>query len=67
LDIEKHMAMIIEGRTITTLAELRSFVDAAERLSRDLHPHQVRLTAPLALRLKRIEGPAGNDYDLEAR
>ena len=59
--------MIIEGRTITTLAELRSFVEAAERLTKAVHPHRVRLPQPVALRLSTEPVNNGIGYEIEAR
>jgi hypothetical protein len=42
--------MIIEGRTITTLAELKEFADAAIALAK-VDPTLVRLSLPMSLRL----------------
>ncbi len=47
---EVFTSMIIEGRTITTLAELKEFADAAIALAK-LDPSSVRLQHPVALRL----------------
>jgi hypothetical protein len=59
--------MIIEGRTIETLAELRSFLEAAERITKAVHPHRVRLQHPVALRLKTEPLQNGMRYEIEAR
>lgn len=60
--------MIIEGRTVTTLAELRDFVDAAVGLTKDVNPVAVRLTAPLDLRVCLVEGLSlAPSYEIEAR
>jgi hypothetical protein len=59
--------MIIEGRTITTLEELKDFCDAAIRQAK-IDPAQVRLSKPVALRLHQhgdITSPPLAAYDVE--
>jgi hypothetical protein len=59
--------MIIEGRAITTLAELKEFCDAAIALSqRD--PWTVRLRHPVALRLHEEQfNGSRKDYVVEVK
>lgn len=60
--------MIIEGRTISTLAELKDFADAAIAQAK-VDPSKVLLNRPFALRLhERAAGTrSGYNYDIEVR
>jgi len=56
--------MVIEGRTISTLEELREFCDAAIAASK-VDPARIRLTRLLCLRVISDDDDR-RDYDLEA-
>ena len=60
-----HRPMIVEGRTITTLEELRDFVEAVIAKG-DADPAAVRLHIPQNMRVFEVTHPDGRkDYDLQ--
>ena len=53
-----HRPMIVEGRTITTLAELQEFCDAAVAAAH-ADPSDVRMHTPQNMRVTEVTRPDG--------
>ena len=58
--------MVVEGRTITTLAELQEFCDAARRRKGPRRSGRIRLHTPQDMRVFEVTRPDGRKvYDLQ--
>jgi len=57
-----HRPMIVEGRTITTLAELQEFCDAAVAAAH-ADPSDVRMHTPQNMRVTEVTRPDGAKVD----